>query len=151
LVVILTRQQLLFKKELGTLVNFLRLLQVRRSLLDFSRIEHVLKIIGFSRDSETGSSLLIKSLLLIESELQLDCGDIHERLSAFHVIADIDQNFVDFSLDFRTNRHFLQCKQRPDRVHVPAKFLGLDGYGSHLNAIVSRWSVSPLAGHTATA
>src|SRR5206468_8653237 len=72
LIEVLPWEELLFEKQLRSLVDFFRLFQVRCSLFDFSPIEHILEIVGLSRDAKARSRLLIKRSLLIERQLQLD-------------------------------------------------------------------------------
>ncbi len=57
LIELLPRQELFLEKLLRSLVNFFRLFEIGRSLLDFRRIQHILEIIRFFRDAKPRSRL----------------------------------------------------------------------------------------------
>ena len=105
LIEILPRDKLLFKKQLGSLVNFFRFSEVCGGFLDLGRVGHAFQIVGFSIDTQARARLLIQSSLLVERQLQFNSGHVDERLAALNAISDINEHIVDFSFDLGTDRH----------------------------------------------
>ena len=111
LVEILFWQDLLVEKQACSLINVFSFFEIGGSLFHFGSISHVSKVIGRTGQSETGTSLLIKSSLLLEREGQFNGRHFDDRLPGFHPIADVNENRINFAFDFRTDSYLFLREQ----------------------------------------